>query len=168
MKSAFGAKQCEKQEESQVARHTLHRRMKAERQANTVTMVRCMPGSFFRKEIAMPSLNEFDQFAKPPDGCNPSVDFGVLARLLFRDLMHAPEMGDQACRSIIESNCLVVHDDGSEARAPADMAQCWYNTGLLEYPNLAPHVAQALIYLDKRSAVERHQTKPRLVRFPLM
>ena len=115
----------------------------------------------------MTSTNDFDQFGKPPDGCDPAGDSSVITRLLFRDLMHAPELADIASRSIIEMNCLVIHDDGSEARAPADMKCCWYNTKLLEYPGQAAHVAQALRYLDKRCGVMRHIAKPSWVRILL-
>lgn len=126
-----------------------------------------MPWFCVLEESAMTSSNDFEQFAKPPDGCDPEGDCGVIARLLFRDLMHAPVLADKASRNIIEMNCLVIHDDGSEARAPADMKCCWYNTNLLEYPRQAPHVAQALRYLEKRRAVMRHIAKPNWVRILL-
>lgn len=113
----------------------------------------------------MEQPNEFDDVLNLAQSQEMVLVSSDIAKRLLDQLQHATDIADNATRSIIELNCLIVHEDGSEARAPVDMRVCWYNTRLLEYQDCRAHVDQAIRYLDKRSTMHRHPTHRHFVRF---
>lgn len=114
---------------------------------------------------AMEQPNEFDDVLNLAQSQEMVLVSSDIAKRLLEQLRHATGIADNATRSMIELNCLIVNEDGSEARAPVDMRACWYNVRLLEFHDCRAHVDQALLYLDKRPSMERHPKHRHFVRF---
>lgn len=114
---------------------------------------------------AMEQPDEFDDVLNLAQSQDMVLVSSEIAKRLLDRLQHATVIADNATRSVIELNCLIVNEDGSEARAPVDMRVCWYNTRLLEFRDCRSHVNQAIRYLDKRSTMERHPKQRHFVRF---